>query len=117
MKFPAFKEYANRVPNLNQVVDYLTIEHTANLKELITGLRNLDFLNNFSSFRATVTIPAGAEIGIENRIRGGIVPSDRIIVRSNSHEIVDGDTPWTKEFVYMKNLGAADATVTIVFLK
>jgi len=116
MKFPGFKEFDSRIPSLTQIFDYLRIEHTANLKELVTGLNRLTLDENFLSFTVSVEIPAGQETAIENKLRGSI-PSHRIITRSNVAEIVDGATAWTKEFVYLKNLGATNAQVTVIFLK
>lgn len=116
MKIPDFKEFGNRLPTVESVLDYLKIEHTLNLRELINGLKRLDFLNNFESFEVTVTIPAGAELGIENKLRNAI-PSKRIIVRSNVSDITDGSNEWTRQYVFLKNNSASEATLTVVFLK
>jgi len=116
MKIPDFKEFGNRLPTMESVLDYLKIEHSLNLRELITGLKNLDFQNNFQSFEVTVTIPATTEIAIENKLRNAI-PSKRLIVRSNVAEITDGAAEWTRQFVSLKNTSATPATVTVIFLK
>lgn len=116
MKFPGFKQFGPRLPNLEKVVEYLRVEMNANLLELTTGLANLRFLDNFESFRVTVEIPAGAEVGIENKLRNGI-PTDRLFVRANSNSVVDGDTEWTMTHVYLKNTGASSAKVTVLFFK
>lgn len=114
MKLASLKEFIGG--SLSEVVRYLTSENNSNLKELRTVLGNLSLNDNFSSFEVSVVIPATSEVGIENKLRGQI-PSKRIIVRSDSADVVDGATAWDKNFVYMRNLGATAATVTIVFLK
>lgn len=114
MKLASLREFIGG--SLSEVVNYLTSDHNANLKELRTVLGRLSLIDNFESFEVSVVIPATSEVGIENKLRGQI-PSKRIIVRGDSNDVVDGATAWTKEFVYMRNLGASAATVTIVFLK
>jgi len=116
VKFPGFKEFDGIGQTLNDALKYLRVEHTVNLKELVTGLRRLTFLENFQSFRVTVEIPATSEVAIENKIRDAI-PTDRVIVRANNSSVVDGDTAWTKEHVYLKNTSATPATVTVIFFK
>ncbi len=117
MKVPVLKELGARLPSLQDVWDYLKIDHTTNLKEIVTAFRKLDFQNNFESFEWTGEIPAGVELSIENRLRDAI-PSKRIIVRSNISEITDGAAAWTREFVTLKNNHGTDtATLTVVFLK
>lgn len=111
------KELGARLPSVEAVWEYLKVDHTRNLKELVTGLRSLDFQNNFESFEWTGDIPAGVELSIENKLRG-VIPSKRIIVRSNIAEISDGATAWTTNHVTLKNSHATDtATLTVVFLK
>lgn len=85
------------------------------LDELDVGLQSLTLDDNFAGFEVTVDIAAGAEAKIPNQLRKR-VPTRRIILRSNSASIVDGDTAWDEQFVYMKNTGASSATVTIHFL-
>lgn len=114
MKIPSFKFFAGGV---DQVLDYLKIEHALNLRELITALGKLRFTENFECFKVSVTIPASSEVAIDNKLRPKAIPTERLIVRGNSGSIVDGDTAWTENHVYMKNLAASSATVTIIFLK
>lgn len=116
MKIPDFKDFGERLPTLENVLQYLKVEHTLNLRELITGLKKLDFQFNFESFEVTVTIPAGEELAIENKLRNAI-PSKRLIVRSNVADITDGDVEWSKQFVTLKNNSGTDATLTVVFLR
>lgn len=116
MKFPAFKEFSTRFAGLDEVIKYLRVEHTLNLKELITGLRNLTFADNFQSFEVEVDIPATSEVAIANQFKG-VIPSKRIIVKANVNTVVDGDNAWTTSYLYLKNTGATAATVKVLFLK
>jgi hypothetical protein len=98
------------------LTNYITTELTKSLVELQIALtRRLRFEDNFNSFEATVTIPAATEVSIQNQL--SVVPTRRIIVRSNGIELVDGDTPWSREFVTLKNTGAAPITATVIFLE
>ena len=112
MKFRDIKAYSS---NEKDLLD--------SLRELSSGLNRLTFLDNFSSFRTTVTdLAAGDEIRIGNKIRENgklIVPTDHFISRRNegAETIVDGDTAWTSENVYLKNTGASSATFTVIFFR
>lgn len=113
MKFIGFKEFRFR-SDLGSVVEYLSIELKKILRDLQLGLNELSFQDNFKSFTTTVEIGAGVEVAIRHDLR--VVPRYRVILRSNSHEITDGDTPWDVNFVFLKNNGASSASVTVVFL-
>lgn len=102
--------------SIEEIGQYIVTELTKSLNELQIALtRRLRFEDNFNSFEVQVSIPAGTEISIQNRL--SVMPSRRIIVRSNGTGIIDGDTPWTKEFVTLKNAGAATVTATVIFLE
>lgn len=116
MKFLSFKKFESAGNTLERVLNFLKVDLEQNLTDLFTGLKRLNFTDNFESFEATVIIPPGQEVGIENKLRGGI-PTGRLILRSNVAEIMDGDTLWSKQYVYLKNTGASEATVTVVFMK
>ena len=103
MKFLEFKEFRGMA---NDVLSYLRFDLKKTLKELQTGLARLTLTDNFEAFSVEVTIGAGAELEIRNRLRSGKIPSQRIFVRGNSKDIVDGDTEWNQNFVYLKNTGA-----------
>ena len=113
-KFSGFRKF-RAGSTLAEVVSYLQTGLALSFSELQSGLQFLSLSDNFESFEAVVTIPAMTEIPIPNKM--GLVPSKRLIVRSNSSSIVDGDEAWTADFVYMKNTGASAATATIVFLR
>ena len=123
MKFTSFKEFRTRIGDINDIVEFLKVDLTTTLRDLAVGLNKLTFVDNFDSFKTTVTIPATKEVQIRNEIRNAttgenVIPTQRIIVRSNVAEIVDGDTEWSREQLYLKNTNATtDATVTVVFLR
>lgn len=86
------------------------------LSELGTGLRRLDFINNFESFEVSTTIAANTEAEIRNQLTNA--PSYVIINSSGNALVTKGDTAWTSNFVYLKNHDATNsATVTAIFFK
>lgn len=121
MKFLGFKEFRSYFqPGLTEtdiISRYLKTDYKKILRDLQLGLTKLSFEDNFQSFEIEVTIGAGAELAIRNEIRDAI-PSQRLIVRggAGSQDIVDGDTEWTRDFVYLKNTGGSSATATVVFI-
>ncbi|MHA2064494.1 MAG: hypothetical protein ACXABY_08950 [Candidatus Thorarchaeota archaeon] len=120
MKFSFFKQLKNfgKTPSLKEVVEYVAIDLGKVLKDLDIGLQRLSFVDNFDGFTVEVTIATGAELKIRNELRDR-VPTQRLIVRggTDSQNIVDGDTPWDLNFVYLKNLGAGTATATVLFTR
>lgn len=119
MKFTAFKEFRFN-SSLGAVVDYLTVDLRKFLRELQLGLTRLKLLDNFESFQTTVTLPVSVtDYQIPNELVSGLAPTQRLIVRGGdgSEQVVDGDTPWSNEFVYLKNLGSSAVTVTVIFLR
>lgn len=114
-KFSGFRQLKN--PNAQEgAIEYLQRALSQSLREIQVGLQNLTFSDNFRSFEATVTIPAGdLNFRVQNRLP--VTPSKRIIVRSNSNQVIDGTDPWSQDYVYLGNPGGSDATVTIVFMR
>ena len=130
MKFSSFKEFRGQLSalsaqtesadgKLKRISEYLRVDITKVLRELAVGLTRLSLLDNFDSFSVQVTIPATTEVEIRNELVSKEVPTQRLIVRggSGAENIVDGDTQWTKDFVYLQNTGGSDVTVTVMFLK
>jgi len=77
MKFTDFRTFSERYSKtLESVLAYLSNEMSANFRDLILGLKRLDFKNNFNSFKVSVEIPAGEEIAIPNQIKNGIPDQD-----------------------------------------
>jgi hypothetical protein len=114
MRFFILKEFRG-----GSVEEYLRNAFTSVLRNLQTGLSQLTFDENFSNFlEEDLIVPAGAEITIANRLDNKVIPRFRMITRqTGGGHILDGDTPWTNDFVYLKNLGASDATITVFFFR
>lgn len=111
-----------KITNRNSVVKYVEIDLWSWLKELSIGLLKLDFRQNFQSFRVDgLQIPAATEVAIPNGFRTsypGVIPSSRIIVRQQGDaNIIDGDTVWTENQVFLKNPSANNATISVIFFK
>lgn len=118
MRFSNFAEFKDSAQLSVQVLArYLSKELASVVRELRNGLSKLDLTNNFESFEWTGTIPASSELAIRNQFRDGIIPTKRIIVRATGHGVVDGDTEWTGNYVYLKNTVASAVTATVIFLK
>ena len=122
MKFSQFKIFREILSDssLRAVIDYLNGELSKTLRELQTGLARFSFSENFETFTITdLAIAAGAEAEIRNEFRNGVIPTKWIRVRGDtgSKDVVDGDTAWSANFVYLKNVGASAATLTVVFFR
>jgi len=117
MKFPIFRQFRRITGDIRDVFEYLETDLQYALKELTTLLRNLSFDDNFQGWVQEVTIPAGSEVKIFNRLENRI-PNYRIVLRggTNAEQVVDGDTEWTIDSVYLKNLSGTSVTVKVAFL-
>lgn len=94
----------------------LTLFFNRLVDELNTGLSRLTLTENFESHLAEVTIDAGDEEAIAHNL--GVVPSGRIILKhSGDSTVVDGDTEWDKNNIYLQNTGASSVTLTVLILK
>jgi len=109
VEFRAIKPFTG-----GQVEDYLQSSLRADFRELIDGLHRITLTENFESFSYEGTIEAGTEVEIRNELPNP--PSGRLVIKhSGSPSIVDGDTEWTSDFVYLKNAGASAATVKVIY--
>jgi hypothetical protein len=119
MNFSALKEFRkNPSSNLKDVIDYLSIELAATVRELRVGLQNISFVDNFDSFENVLTIPANTESEILN-ILGGI-PSYYLILSADKGglSVCKGDSEWTLERIYLKNTSLTDAAnITVRFFR
>ncbi len=111
-----------KLTNRNSVVKYVEIDLWSWLKELSIGLLKIDFLENFQSFIVqNLSIPAGIEVSIPNQFRTsdpGTIPRSRIITRQlGDANIIDGNTSWTANHVYLRNPSANDAVISVIFFK
>lgn len=122
MKVPALKEFVptSVTANVTEVIRYLSTEMIQNLRGISLAFKKLTFLDNFESFVYTGIIPANMEVAIRNELRNGIIPTQRIILRGDTYSmaVVDGDTEWNQEWVYLKNTDPANnSQITVLFLK
>lgn len=115
MKVGSLKEYRELIADLEKIHKYLRIDQTKSLREIFLALGKLNFEDNFNSFTKQVTIPASQELAIRNELDG--VPSGWIAIRKSAVELVDGDTEWNLNYVYLKNTSASALTATVVFFK
>jgi len=118
VKFPGFREFkvkALQAISNEEIAKYLSFDLVYSLRELTLGLRRLTLNDNFQSFTVTVTIGAGSETAIRNELEE--IPTGRIILKSTSGDIVDGDTEDNLNFVFLKNAGATSATVKVIYIK
>jgi hypothetical protein len=116
MKFSKFREFRLQLATLENVIKYLAVDLVFSLRELYTGLSRLNFVENFESFKVTVTVPASSELAIRNQLPE--TPTGKIILRDGgSNSVVDGSTAWNSNFVYLQNLSGSPVTVTAVFFK
>lgn len=131
MKFNSFKEFRqNGIDAIQDILSFLRTDLSELIRELNVGLGRLTISENMISFEHVVEkLPAGQEIRIKNQLRIGkskIIPTKYIIVRRKEYAeyIVDGDTPWDQNYLYLKNVHptadpakeSESATFTVVFL-
>lgn len=112
-------------PNPSVVQDpgkYLQLFLFPWLVNISTGLRKLQFDENFDSFKAlNVSIANGATARINNdfKVRGaaaGVIPSGRVIFKQTGNGLIS-DGNWTAETLEMINNGPNDVTVSIIFFR
>jgi hypothetical protein len=110
-------------PKPSTIVDpgkYLQVLLYPWLLNISTGLRKLQFLDNFVSFSVVdLSIPSGQTATITNdfftRFPGGqAVPSGRIIYKQTGNGVIS-DGIWTPETVQMINNGPSNVVTSIIF--
>ena len=96
---------------------YLSSIMKTGLLDIVDGLHKLTLADNITSFQVEVTLASGEELRIRNEFNT-FIPSGRIIVKhTGDPAIVDGDTDWDNNYVYLKNAGSVSATVTVLYFK
>jgi hypothetical protein len=100
---------------VEEIVQYLELYLANTLADITTAMQRLTFKDNFQSFQVEVTLSAGQELAVRHNL--GAIPAGKLIIRSNGAGIVDGDTAWTQDYVYLKNVGASTQTATVIFLR
>lgn len=113
-KFSGFRTI-NEAKTIEEVIKYLTVDLKFSIRELQTGLLNLNFNDNFNSQLLDVTLPPNSTTGFNHSL--GITPSQRIIVKSNGSNFDDSDTPWTSTIVYFRNNTGTSISAKIILLR
>jgi hypothetical protein len=103
---------------IEDVVDYLKEELRNGLQNIMQGFRSLSFHDNFKTFAWEGSLDAGETKSISNTLK--TVPAYRLIVReipTTAGTIIIDDTsfPWTKDVIYLRNSGSANAKIKVVF--
>jgi hypothetical protein len=114
MKFSGFKIFRSG-DAIEDTVRYLSVDLANSLRDLATGLNKLRLTENFEGFEATFSFSGNDEQSFRHNL--GVIPTQRIIVRASTQDIVDGDTAWSKDYVYLKKTTAGSGTATVIFLR
>lgn len=110
MRFRGFRELVG-----SDVKSFIQKDLASCFKDLFTGLKRLNFEDNFESFTADVNIQAGETVTIENKLSSPV--SKFLTVRQKGNGLLtDGDV-WTSERVSVKNNGAVTVSATIIFMR
>jgi len=109
-----------RLTNKNALNKYIESDLWTWLKEVATSFLRINFQDNFQAFIVSdISIPAGNEVAISNEFRNrypGSIPIGRIIIRQTGDAtIVDGDSPWTSDLVFLKNPSQNNVVVSVLF--
>ena len=109
-----------RFTNRTAYLKYIEVDLWSWMKQLCVAFSKINFQDNFQSFTVeNLLIPAGEEVPIYNGFQGrypGVIPTARLIVRQiGNANIIDGNTAWTAQSVYLLNPSINDATVTVIF--
>lgn len=95
-------------------------------KKLTVGLSNLTFEDNMETYKVEdLEITIGSTVTIGNKLT--FVPSQYIITSQEGNGLitktkgldVSGDATllWDKNFLYLKNNGSDDVTITVIFMR
>jgi hypothetical protein len=118
MKFPGFRELRNNGDlSVKDVIKYLSVDLIYILRELTNGLTKLDFSDNFQSFSVAVEIAAASELQIRNEL--DLIPTKWVIMDNivGGANIERGDSEWTLDWIYLKNVGGSTCQATVTFFK
>ena len=87
------------------------------IRGLKVGLQRLSFEDNFESFEVQdIEIASGSEVSIGNKLT--YVPSKYIITSQTGNGLITkGDTSWTQSFLYLKNNGTNNVTISVTFMR
>lgn len=85
------------------------------IKELAVGLRNLDFVNNFTSFVISDIINNNSTIIVRNNLNSTDL---RYLITSNDGDgTISKGTTWNNNYISFKNNGTINANVEIIVFR
>lgn len=77
-----------------------------------SDVRTLNFNDNFESSELEFTVDAATEEAVRNPFRGGKVPASYLVTFEEGNGILKkGDTAWTADFLYFKNVSSTSSWV------
>lgn len=106
--------------DIGRVLSYLKETINPGVRDLMTGLRSIDFKSNFKVFEYTGTIASGTTVTIANPFKAA--PTYRILTKvrplaAGTCIIDDGLTAWDGDRVFLRNSGTASAEVKALFFE
>lgn len=113
-KFSGFRTFKVG-DTVEQVISYLKEGLSISLRELQAGLNNLTFSDNFNGQIIEISVPAGKTVGFSHSL--GVVPTQRVILKTSGALLDDSDTLWTSTAVYFRNSGAVTINAKILLLR
>lgn len=86
------------------------------VRELSVGLRRLTIRNNFEGFEVDTVIPAASNVTIRNQL--DFVPTRYIILSQTGNGLITkATTPWSTNYIYFTNNGAAQVEAKIFIMR
>jgi hypothetical protein len=98
------------------ILKYLRVDVSKAFRDLFVGLQHMAFSENFDHFYEDVDIPAGETLQIPNRLKRADVIWWPVRITGDAR-LIDGATASTREFLYIMNASATDATATLFFTR
>lgn len=113
MKFRDFKRFGGG--SVEAVAAWVKDELNSVMRELFIGLGKLRFQDNFRNYEWSGTLLPTEERQISHPFKE--MPAGYMIFKQVGNAIVDaGVTPWTNQYVYLRNNSATDSVdVTVIF--
>ena len=108
-----------RLVNKKLFQKYIEVDLWTWMREVTTAFSRINFVENFQCFLVTnLSIPDGTEVSVKNKLPLGQIPTGRIITRQTGDaNIIDGNSAWTTNLVFLRNPSANDAIVSVIFFQ